>query len=929
MYGDVDHKRKIINRKQLALQLENELDGKSGEACKVILLSCLKKALKTGTQVVQNRLESGLIDGLTAAQALSYLMDQLIRTLYDATTMHVFPLGNPTEAERLALVATGGFGRATLAPHSDIDLLFLHPYKPTAWAESVVEYMLYILWDMGLKVGHATRSADDCIRVSAKDLSVKTSLLDARYIWGDQSLYTKLTARFHKKLVAGRGTEFVEAKLAERNQRHLRMGDSRYVVEPNIKEGKGGLRDLHTLFWIGRFLFGVKEISGLYEQGFLTRDELRRFVKSERFLWTVRCYLHFLTGRAEERITFDVQKELAERLRYHDHPGLSGVERFMKHYFLVAKQVGDLTRVFCASLEARQYKKRLLRFSRFAPKRKVDDFRLDGDRLTLLHEDDFETDPVKLIRIFWVAEKHGYDIHPDVLRLIIRSLSRIDNALRTNSDANRLFLEVLTSPKTPEIALRRMNESGVLGRFIPDFGRIVAQMQHDMYHHYTVDEHSIRAIGLLSRIEKNELVDEHPLVSKIIESVSSRRALYVSVFLHDIAKGRGGDHSRIGADIARRLCPRLGMTPSETDLTAWLVRYHLLMSHFAFKRDLSDSQTIEDFAKIVKSHERLKLLISLTVVDIRAVGPGIWNGWKGQLLRELYQAAEQRLMAGHMAVGWKERVLESQEKLKSRLQEMPPHEVEKLLAIMPSAYWIAENTELQEDNARLILAVQKSGKSYGAAINSDPEHSITRVSIFAEDMPGLFAKLSGVLALAGANILDAKIFTTSDGFALDNFSIQERDGSAFDDQKKLARLNRLLKDAFERKIDIDLLLARKPMIPSRRDIFTVEPLIIFDNKASSRHTVLEISARDRIGLLHDLTKLLYEEHISIFSAHVATYGERAVDVFYIHDAEGKKITSKRKLQSLDNKLAKVASTGPVYLTKETQKSLNESPTSRK
>ena len=541
------------------------------------LLARLQEALADGRKKVRERLEAGKIDGPETARALSDLMDQLVGALFDLAAEKHYA-GEPLSGrEALSIIATGGYGRRELAPYSDLDLLFLVPKKCSKRLEEVVQFMLYGLWDLGLKIGHATRSIEDCIRLSKDDLTILTSFLDARRICGDAALFEESWKAFNKALIQGKGRKFVEAKLDERDKRHLRMGDSRYVVEPNLKDGKGGLRDLQTLFWIVRFLYGVRDIAELVDQGLLRVDELRQFKKAERFLWGIRCYLHFQTGRAEERLTFEVQGELAGHLRYKDHPGLSGTERFMKHYFLVAKGVGELTRVFCAFLEAQQQKRNIFSLARLRRRPQLGGFRLDGGRLNVSAATDFETDPVRLLKIFWLADEYDYDIHPDALRLINKNLKRIDGRLRRNPAANEYFLSDLTSRRTPEKSLRRMHEAGVFGRFVPDFGRVVAMMQHDMYHHYTVDEHTIRAIGLLSQIEKGELQDDHPIATEIIHKIGARRALYMAVLLHDIAKGRGGNHSIIGEEIAHNLCPRVGLTPTETDLVAWLVRYHLVM----------------------------------------------------------------------------------------------------------------------------------------------------------------------------------------------------------------------------------------------------------------------------------------------------------------------------------------------------------------
>jgi [protein-PII] uridylyltransferase len=900
-YQHIVKRRVIIHRGAVLQKIRTETENKSEDKVRAIILSNLKAAHKNGMAEIKKRLKSGQTGKVTAS-SVAYLTDQIIRILYDITVFHVFPMGTPTASERISLVATGGFGRSEMAPFSDIDIMFLVPYKRTPWVESVTEYILYMLWDLGLKVGHSIRSADDCLRIAKKDLSVKTALLDARFVWGEQALFKEFKEVFFTKIVAKKGIKFVEEKLAERDARHTKMGDTRYFVEPNIKDGKGGMRDLQTIYWISLFLFDIENLEGLREKGVLREDELKLYKKAEEFFWLVRCHLHFETGRATEQITFDQQTTLAKLLKYRNHPGLAGVERFMKHYYLVTKQVGDLTRIFCASLEDQEKKKTLFRMSRFSRQRKIGAFKLDSGRLTLVKEKDIKDDPILMLDIFAVANNKGYDIHPTALRLIQKNLKLITPAIRKDQRAGAVFLDILTSKKTPDKALLRMNEAGVFGRFMPDFGRIIAQMQHDMYHHYTVDEHTIRAIGLLSRIEKGELEEDHPVASKLVGQIVSRRAIYMAVLLHDIAKGRGGDHSVLGAEIANKLCPQLGLTPAETEVVSWLVRHHLLMSNVAFKRDIADPKTIADFALFVKSPERLKLLLILTVVDIRAVGPGIWTGWKRQLLTDLYQATEEYLVAGHVEKGQGYKIDEKKKALSATLKSWKKEIILAHEKRFRDAYWLSEDLDTQHQNALLVAKVDKEKLPLGVKLIDAKDGSTTRVSVYIKDQPGLFSHLAGALAELGANILDAKIHTTFDGMALDNFMVDDMRGGAFKKTERAARLYSAINDWVYGDVGHNKLINQESIVAKKSDVFSVEPIVLFDNRASEQHTLLEMNAKDRRGLLHKLTRELWKNRVSVLSAHVATYGERAVDVFYIQELDGKKITNANRLKSLEKKL---------------------------
>ena len=904
-YQNIVKRRAIIHRAEVLKKIRNEAEGKSEERVRAIVLANLKAAHKSGMAEINKRLKAGQSGKLTA-NSIAYLTDQVVRILYDITVFQVFPMGMPTAAERISLVATGGFGRSEMAPFSDIDIMFLVPYKRTPWVESVAEYILYMLWDLGLKVGHSIRSVDDCLRLAEKDLSVKTALLDARFVWGDQALFKDFQDVFYAKAIAKKGIQFVEDKLAERDVRHAKMGDTRYFVEPNIKDGKGGMRDLQTIYWISRFLFGIENLEGLVEKGVLHEDELQLYKKAEEFFWSVRCHLHFIAGRATEQISFDQQTTLAKLLKYRSHPGLAGVERFMKHYFLVTKQVGDLTRVFCASLEDQEKKKRIFRMSRFSRRRKVGVFHLDGDRLALVKESDLQDDPVRMLEIFAVANAKGYDVHPTALRLIQKNLRLITAKTRREPRAGEIFLDILTSDKTPDKALLRMNEAGVLGRFMPDFGRIVAQMQHDMYHHYTVDEHTIRAIGLLSRIERGELGEDHPLASKVMQKIVSRRAIYMAVLLHDIAKGRGGNHSVLGAEVAEKLCPQLGLTPAETEVVSWLVRNHLLMSNIAFKRDLADPKTIADFASFVKSLERLKLLLVLTVVDIRAVGPGIWTGWKRQLLTDLFLATEEYLLAGHVEKGQVDKIAKKKKLLSKKLKSWKAPALKRHEKRFRDAYWLSEDLDTQHQNALLITRVEKEKLPLGVKVVDAKDGSSSRISVYIKDQPGLFSRLAGALAELGANILDAKIHTTFDGMALDNFMVEGASGGAFKKEERTERLEEAINAWVYGAPGRSKLIKKPSLVAKKSDVFNVEPVVLFDNRVSEHHTLLEMNAKDRRGLLYKLTRVLGKNRVSVLSAHVATYGERAVDVFYIQELDGRKITNSNRLKSLEKKLLTAA-----------------------
>ena len=885
------------------------------------LRAAILKRLKDVGAVARQHAERRLItdhDGRACAKGLSLFQDHLIRLIYDFANEHLYPASVPSDAERMCVVATGGYGRGLLAPGSDIDLLFLLPYKQTAWGESVVEYVLMLLWDLGYKVGHATRTIEQCLSLAREDLTIRTALLDARHILGDAALFDDLARRYRADVAGSDGRAFIEAKLAERDERSRKAGGSRYMVEPNLKDGKGGLRDIHTLHWVIKYLHGTGPRDQAEQMGVLTAREAQTYRRCADFLWSVRCHLHFLTGRSEDRLSFDVQRALAERLHYTSRAGMSGVERFMKHYFLIARDVGQLMTTVCAGLEMQQLKaapglNRMLSPLTWRLRRRLrdtSDFKVDNGRITIAAPDVFKRDPVNLIRLFARAESLNVPFHPDALRLVRHSLRLIDDTLRKDVQANEIFLGLLTSKQNPESALRHMNESGVLGRFIPEFGRVVSMMQFNMYHHYTVDEHLLRTVGQVYEIENGAASTDLPLSTGIIKTIQNRRALYVAAFLHDIGKGRAEDHSSLGAAIARKLCPRFGLSAAETETVSWLIDQHLVMSNTAQSRDISDQKTIADFAKVVQSPERLKLLLLLTVADIRAVGPGTWNGWKGQLLRSLYNETVPVVAGGHATVGHKQRIAQAQDELRRQLTDWPPPEVERSIGRHYDDYWLKTDPKRLVEHARFLKRAEESGESLVTQFHTDAFTEVTELTVLAPNHARLLAVFAGACAAAGANIVGAHISTTRDGLALDTFLLRREFTDEHDEQRRAERIAVTIEKLLKGEVWFDTLLAKRREMKGRVKAFSVEPDVVIDNTTSDKLTVLEVSGIDRPGLLHDLTSAISDLNLDIGSAHITTFGEKAVDVFYVTDLTGRKVTDEQRQKTVRTRLMSVLAGPP-------------------
>ncbi len=868
----------IIDGRALRVKLTAAaLDNISNpSAARKTALNLLHGAMFRGRLIAQERLQQGA-DGLDTARLLSAVQDEVIHALYDFTVTHVHRASNPTAAERLAIVATGGYGRGVMAPSSDTDLLFLRAYKASPHTESVIEYMLYALWDMGLKVGNAFRTPIECVKLAQGDVTIKTSMLDARFICGDEALASDMIALFDREAVKGKDAKFIADKLAERDARHARTGDARYVVEPNVKEGKGGLRDLQTLYWIVKHMYGGDRLEDVMRGGPFTEHEYAVFIRAGRFLWTVRCHIHFVTGRAEDRLSFDLQPEIAARMGYRDREGQQGVERFMKRYFLVAKDVGGLTRILAAKLEA-EHKKKPEGLRRFLPVRPPQPlpeagFMVEAGRISITEDSVMATDPLNTLRLFTIARREGKDIHPAALTALTRNLRTLTDAVRETPEAQGLILDSILGGDDPGLTLRRMNEAGVLGRAIPEFGTIVAQTQFNMYHHYTVDEHTIRAVETIADLEHGR-GSIAPLAHELFSQIENRRALYLAMLLHDTGKGKG-DQQEAGMVTSRRACERLGLPDEETDLVVWLVGHHLEMSETAQKRDISDPRTVVKFARLVGSLERLRLLYILTVADIKAVGPAVWNAWKGQLLADLYHNTAAALRGGRTdeagVQGELERRAENRRAaIVDRLGSLPP-----LLLELETAYWTGFD---ESDIAWHAGALAKGGDVVTARIA--PEAGAVALLVSGKDRPGLFADLAGTLARLGANIVAAQVFTSRGGRIVDVFMLQDIRGLPFGegDAQRLAALEKSIRAALEGNPAKGGFKSRT----SRREAaFLVQPSVQIHDDISADCTVIDLAARDRPGLLHEVAEVLADLKLSIHSAHVGSYGERVFDAFYV------------------------------------------------
>ena len=867
------------------------------------LLMAAKPLLAEGRDLIKTRFLDDN-DGAIYIGGYALIMDALITAIFHKVTNEMpADQNSPT----LALVATGGYGRGELAPQSDIDLLFLTNVQADKPVTSQIETMLYVLWDLGLTVGHAARSLRQQLKFAKDDITIRTAMLEARFLAGDDALTEDLLKRFDQDIVTGTAVAFLNSKLDEREQRLNRIGNQRYVVEPNVKDGKGGLRDLHTLFWIARYAYRVTSLENIITQGILSQRELREFSASQRFLWSVRCHLHLRAGREDDRLTFDAQMDIAPQMGFRGRSGMKGVERFMRRYHLAAKTVGNLTRIFWAAIAADFSTKQRPFLSLWRRRQAPKPFEVEAGRLNLPTAVKFRQHPNLMMEMFLIAQNNSLDIHPQALRKLHANLRLIDQNFRSDPENNAKFIAIVTSHQNPERILRLMNETGFLGKFLPDFGRIVAMMQFDMYHSYTVDEHTVFAMGILNGIETGRLAEIAPVASLAIHEINLRDELYVALLLHDIAKGRGGDHSILGAEVALDVCPSLGMNEAATETVSWLVRHHLLMSETAFRYDLNDPTTIERFAAEVQSPERLNLLLVLTVADIRAVGPNVWNGWKAQLMRDLYTrtmavlrgstpdhelgyiAAENKAtLTDHLKATWKE------------------ERIEQHLDLFYPAYWTSFDADGYARHAQLCRDHYLSGDLLTVGMTPDLKRNATELIIITADDAGLFSRIAGGVAAMGAYIVDARITTRKDGLTLDVLWIQNEDKKAITDPAELNAIRNGLHDALTGMLDIEEATERRLLqTPSRIRRIEAPARVFVSNKASNTHTVVEINGKDAPGLLYQVTARMAEMGLQIQTASVSTYGDRVVDVFYVKDGFGLKISSETRREKLQQELLDV------------------------
>ena len=866
------------------------------------VLALLSETLTEGMSLARKRFEKGRLNGLETARLIAAVKDEIVTAIWDYALTHEVRASNPTESERVALCGVGGYGRGEMAPFSDLDLLFLtNDKKISPHVERLTEFVLYLLWDLGLKVGHSVRTVDQSIRLAKEDQTILTALLDLRFVAGDDALADELHTRYRREVTKGSGRAYISMKLAERDERHAREGNTRYVIEPNIKEGKGGLRDLHVLYWITRFLgedaqmLDPQQADDYVGMGLFDKAAAQRFGRAADFLWRARHNLHWMSGRPIETLSFDRQVELCRKMGHASGPVEVAVERFMKEYFTNAKEVGALTRIACAKLEERRAI-RIPNLYRFLPGSRRDlrnpNLMITTGRLNFKNPQEIRNDPSVVLQLFETAGRRNLDIHPDALSAIDFRRNLIDADFRRDPKNADLFLRMLETAKAPATTLRVMNEAGVLGRYLTEFGGIVARTQFNMHHAYTVDEHTLRLVSEADDLINARQVESMPGPTEIAQELSAidRRILMLACLLHDTGKGQG-DQCVEGAQLSRRACKRLGQSKEIVDTVAWLVRSHLEMSETAQRRDISDPETIADFAALVGNESRLKLLYVLTVCDIRSVGPGVWNDWKGTLLESLYQST-QAYLEGRTDLDGPSLAGSLKEQLLDRLSPEMETRVTPVLDRLGTNYWLSFEMADLARHARFIdrQLTKDEGMSEGVFngvhTRVDRPHDATELWVMCADREGMFADLARIIASCGASVAGARLHsgpTMQDGQAqiLNVYYLQTADSKAFGSRNDNARKTLVKRVQALIEGSKAVYTIPQPIISRRADAIPVTPKVRFSDSASGDTTIIEVEGRDRPGLLWSLATVLRDHDLEVLSAHIEGVGEKAIDAFYV------------------------------------------------
>lgn len=843
--------------------------------------------------------------GAEIVYAYTLAADRLIHRLFEVASQDYirrYPSLNP----RCTLVAQGGYGRGELNPNSDIDLLFLYAWKVTPYVEAVAEKVLYTLWDAGLEVGHATRSISECVRLANKDMKVKTSLIDARYLCGDAALYGDFARAMEQQLIRKNAERFIREKLEESRERHERYGGSVYLLEPDVKEGQGGLRDIHTVLWISKVRHRLKELDGLVDQGIVQASDLDELKAARDFLWRVRNELHFGSGKHVDQLTFGEQERVSQILGFQGERKLKAVEVFMRAYYLHASEVSRLASLIIHRLVEPAG---VAEGKKASAGRKVGDgLRISRGQLWIADPAILTSQPENLISVFAEMQRHNLALSEESRELLRNHLGLIDEKVRRSTAANQPFLEILQWKERVYETLVEMHRAGVLGALIPEFGRLLCMALHDLYHIYTVDQHSLRLVMELERLRAGAFRELFPLLTQLAREVEKIEILYLGLLFHDIGKGYGGGHSEIGAEMGRNIARRMRLNVDDTAQLEFLVLHHLLMANTALRRDLDDEKTVFYFARVIGSVGNLKMLYLLTYADMRAVGPQVWNNWKAALLEDLYLRALRILESQEKGEFRAEDRLSKCRRIQARLRrrfsrKYGAEKLQRFFAAMPERYFLTTPEDDVPWHLELMSGFGGDGpidSPFVSSVRHFPEMDYSEMAICALDRPGLFAQITGVFAALGLDILNARITTSNDGLILDVFRISHAGRPAVVmDPEKWERVRALLERVLAGAVDVARVVREsgRPSLFKRRGP-KVPTVVQIDNEASDDFTIIEVYTQDRVGVLFAITYAMHQMGISIHLAKISTNVDQVADIFYVTDEQGSKILDQGRLEMI-------------------------------
>lgn len=846
-------------------------------------LEGLRKFLKIESERLRLRHRFGL-GGMEIVRARSLIVDLLISSSAEAASSEGQAGGGEKE---LSIIALGGYGRSELAPHSDIDLLFLYRgRKESGAAQALSEAILYLLWDVGFTVGHSLRSMRECLRIAREDAVSRTALLDARLIWGNSELFAGLREKLDEEVYRPRRAALIDEIVEGRGARYSRFGEAVCLQEPNLKEAAGGLRDLQTMLWALRIAHGPATLTDLAAAGLISRSEAKALAADYDFLLRVRNALHFITNRRTDLLSFDLQGQVARDLGYRESERMQDSEIFMRDYYLHARRLHRLSQLHLQRLTARPARSRW--FARARQTATAGGFVMRDGELDLA-PDAPPLDATRLLVAFSYSQATGASFSGALQEAAQRNLALIDRRFRASGEAARAFLKVLGTRGRASLALRQMHELGFLGKYLPEFGRITCLVQHDLYHRYTIDEHTLRAIAALDELH-NSRSRQSERYREVYAEVADPSILHLGLLLHDIGKGLGGGHTEKGVAIAERICARLGMNEKATGDVLFLIRHHLLMSHISQRRDLSDEKVIKDFSSEVGTVDRLRMLLLLTYGDTNGVGPGVWNEWKDALLWELYLKARAALSGGESEAG-------ASERLEQRIAQMLSSEVDidavrEHFRLLPESYARQTPPQVMIEHIRLANALNSRPVRLSWRVNAQAR--CTDLHLCARNRSGLFAAIAGTLSAQGVNILSVQLNTRLDGLAVDSLKVRDTAGEPISDPQRWEQIENEIRRALSGELDVAEAVARRlraggTRLARRARASNVTTRITWDNESSDRSTILEVRASDRLGLAYRIASTLAARGLDINFAKVATEKSLALDIFYITDANGAKL----------------------------------------